>query len=72
MTVIEVMDHLHKRIKRLKEKYGVSYRAMAREADMSQSHLFAFVWKQNTNLTVETLARLDEAVRRLESEREAR
>ena len=72
MTVAEVLEHLHRRISRLKDKYGVSYRAMAREAGMAQSHLFQFVWRRKSNLTVETLSRLDEAVRRLEQEREAR
>lgn len=72
MTVTEVLDQLHRRIRRLKDKYGVSYRALAKEAKMSQSHLFQFVWQAKTNLTVETLTRLDEAVRRLEQEREAR
>ena len=45
---------------------------MAREAGMAQSHLFQFVWRKKSNLTVETLSRLDEAVRRLEQEREAK
>ena len=72
MKVIEVTEDLHRRILRLKDKYGVSYRELARRSEMAQSHLFQFVWRKNTNLTVNTLAKLEAAVERIEQEREAK
>jgi predicted transcriptional regulator len=65
-------EELRQRVIRLKDKYGVSYRHLAKEAKVSQSHLMRFVWEQHSNLTSKTLSRLDATVNRLFAEREAR
>ena len=64
-------DNLRERIIRLKEKFGVSYRLLAKEAKVSPSHLMRFIWGDHHNLTAQTLTRLDEAVSRLSAAREA-
>lgn len=65
-------DNLRQRIIRLKDKYGVSYRNLAKEAVVSQSHLMRFIWGQHHNLTTETLLKLDETVSRLSAKHEAK
>lgn len=65
-------EQLRQRINRLKSKYGVSYRHLAKESKVSPSHLMRFIWGEHSNLTMATLSRLDETVSRLSAEREAR
>jgi hypothetical protein len=65
-------DNLRQRIVRLKDKYGVSYRNLAKEAEVSQSHLMRFIWGQHHNLTTQTLSKLDETVSRLSAKHEAK
>jgi hypothetical protein len=72
MSIAVITEDLRQRIVRLKEKYGVSFRTLAKEAKMSQSHLMRFVWRKHHNLMSETLTRLDATVNRLAAEREAR
>jgi lambda repressor-like predicted transcriptional regulator len=72
MSIVMITEELRQRVIRLKEKYGVSFRQLAREAKMSQSHLMRFVWQKHHNLMAQTLTRLDATVSRLTAEREAR
>jgi predicted HTH domain antitoxin len=72
MSIVVMTEELRQRVVRLKEKYGVSFRRLAKEAKMSQSHLMRFVWRRHHNLMAETLTRLDATVSRLYAEREAR
>jgi len=71
-SISYMTEDLRLRIVRLKEKYGISYRRLAKEAKVSPSHLMRFIWKEHHNLTSQTLSRLDEAVSRLSAEREAK
>lgn len=71
-SIVFLTEELRQRIIRLKEKYGVSYRRIAKEAKVSTSHLMRFVWQQHHNLTAQTLTRLDTTVSRIAAEREAR
>lgn len=72
MSIGFLTEQLRQRIVRLKEKYGVSYRLIAKEANISPSHLMRFVWGEHSNLTAQTLARLDETASRIAADREAR
>lgn len=72
MSVMEAMDHLRTRCRRLKDKFGVSFREQGRRAGMSQSHMFAFLKAKQFNPTLRTLTKLESAVGEIEAERLAR
>ena len=73
MTIIEATEQLRKRMKRLKDKYGVSYREQGRRANISQSQVFNFLhFPKAINPTVRTLARLESVVAEIEADRAAR
>lgn len=70
--ISHMTEELRGRAVRLKEKYGISYRRLAKEAGISPSHLMRFIWEKHSNLTTQTLTKLDATVSRLAAEREAR
>jgi len=70
-SISYMTENLRQRIVRLKEKFGISYRLLAKESKVSPSHLMRFIWGEHHNLTAQTLTRLDEAVSRLSAARES-